>query len=102
MDSSTSDRDDKFNYQPGDLVITQCAFCRHLAAGSDNVCAAFPGQIPPEILANQHDHRRPWIDPETGEPGDKGVPLEHSILFDPRPGASRESLEALDRHFRES
>ncbi len=27
----------------------------------------------------------PWIDPETGEPGDEGVALTGSITFVPRP-----------------
>ena len=56
---------------------------------------AFPGSIPPEIMANEYDHRRPWIDPETGEAGDQGVPLRESILFEPRDGINPRARRAL-------
>ena len=33
-------------------------------------------------MANEFDHRKPWIDPKTGRPGDEGVLLAGSILFE--------------------
>jgi hypothetical protein len=59
------------------------------------VCAAFHGAIPAEILANEVDHRKPRIDPETGKPGDEGVLLAGSITFafdDAITSAARETL----------
>lgn len=91
---SSEDRSDKFVYSPEDVVLSQCAYCSRLSR-LDLVCAAFPGSIPPEILANTFDHSRPWIDPETGEPGDRGIPLEGSILFDPKPGVTPAQLARL-------
>jgi hypothetical protein len=61
-------------------------------------CAAFPGSIPPEILYTDYDHRRPWIDPQTGEPGDRGAPLRGSITFTPRSGVTATALDQLYRH----
>lgn len=89
----------KFEYGPGDLAPSQCLLCRRRPAGVVGVCEAFPGAVPEEIRLNLHDHRRPWIDPETGEPGDRGVALAGPILFAPRPDADPESLAALDRYF---
>jgi hypothetical protein len=56
-------------------IDPQCFRCRHLdreAAASLHImrCAAFPDEIPCEIVANKHDHHKPF-------PGDRG------ILFDP-------------------
>jgi hypothetical protein len=81
-----------------DTVVTQCLLCKHTAKGPQPVCAAFPGSIPPKILSNDFDHRRPWIDPATGEPGDRGVPDKASILFEPEDGINSRSLAALYRH----
>jgi hypothetical protein len=92
-----SERDDKFGWSADDLVFGQCAYCRHLAAGPTAVCTAFPGQIPPEILQNHFDHRHPWIDHATGQPGDQGVALAGSILFEPKPSMKPQALEALYR-----
>lgn len=81
-----------------ETVLTQCAYCKHAAPGPDAVCAAFPGQIPPEILANEVDHRQPWIDPATNEPGDEGVALAGSITFSPAEGVTPDALAVLYRH----
>ena len=88
---------DKFAWG-ADTLLTQCLLCRHLAEGEMPVCNAFPGQIPSEILNNSVDHRKPWIDPYTGEPGDKGIPLQHSITFEPREGINPVTLQVLYRH----
>jgi hypothetical protein len=88
---------DKFVYSGGDFVASQCAYCKHLAPGRAAACAAFPSAIPDEVLHNEVDHRRPWIDPATGEPGDMGVPLERSITFEPRGGVTPDALAALYR-----
>lgn len=88
---------DKFAWG-ADVALSQCAYCRHLGPGAVPICSAFPGAIPPAILANEADHRGPWIDPETGEPGDMGIPLERSITFEPRPGVKSEALATLYRH----
>jgi len=94
----TPDRSDYFAWG-ADVVVTQCAFCKHLGKQSAApYCTAFPGGIPANVLANEHDHRKPWIDPETGHAGDEGVPLAGSILFEPRPDASQTALQTLYRH----
>jgi hypothetical protein len=90
---------EKFDVKPGDFVASQCILCKHRPDGLVGVCAAFPGRIPDTIRVNVHDHRTPWIDPESGEPGDQGIALAGSILFEPRPDAPREALERLARHF---
>jgi hypothetical protein len=92
-----SDRDDKFAWG-ADTLLTQCLLCKHLAGGHIAACAAFPGAIPPEILANDFDHRRPWLDPRTGRPGDMGIPLVRSITFEPRDGINPATLERLYGH----
>ena len=84
---------------PGDMVPSQCLVCRRLSKRSPLVCAAFPGLIPAEIRLNAHDHRKPWIDPESGEPGDQGMPLAGSILFEPRADAAPEALAAVAAYF---
>jgi hypothetical protein len=64
-------------------VLSQCLLCSRLSPSSPGYCTAFPGGsgIPAEIRENLHDHRRPWIDPETGEPGDTGLAGDESIKF---------------------
>lgn len=87
---------DKFGWDLGEMVLSQCAYCKHLSVMPNvNACAAFPGMIPAEFLRNESDHRRPWIDPRTGEPGDQGVPLAGSILFAPRPDVPADVLARL-------
>ncbi len=85
--------------RPWEGVGSQCLLCRRRAPGSLTACEAFPGAIPAEIRLNIHDHREPWIDPETGEPGDRGIPLRGSLLFAPRPDVAPEALANLYRYF---
>ncbi len=89
----------KISDKPWEVVGPQCLLCRRRVPGSLDVCEAFPGSIPAAIRLNLHDHRRPWIDPATGEPGDEGVALAGSILFAPRPDVAPEALANLDRFF---
>lgn len=72
---------DKFAWG-AETVLSQCVYCKHLSTGPNPACKAFPGAIPPEILANEFDHRKPWIDPDTGQPGDQGMDLTGSITFE--------------------
>lgn len=80
-----------------DMVVTpsQCSLCAQREPEDLFACAAFPGLIPAEIRENRHDHRKPWIDPETGEPGDRGIALAGSILFEPHADADPEALSTL-------
>lgn len=94
----SDDHSDKFTWEPGDVVLPQCTACRHFGGGTAPYCVAFPGGIPWTILRNQEDHRKPWIEPETGEPGDMGVALERSITFEPREDVHPEVLAAILRH----
>ncbi len=86
----------------GELIPTpsQCSLCARRDPDELFTCAAFPGLIPLEIRENRHDHREPWIDPDSGEPGDQGIPLAGSILFEPRddadPGALQDLYDYLD------
>jgi hypothetical protein len=90
---------DKFVYQGDEFVLSQCAYCRHLDRSSPAaICAAFPALIPAGILSNDQDHRKPWIDPATGEPGDLGTALAGSILFEPADAVRPEALDRLHRH----
>jgi len=93
----TGQRGDQFTWG-ADTLLTQCLLCRHLGPGPAAVCAAFPGSIPPEIMSNDVDHRKPWLDPKTGEPGDQGVALAGSITFAPRPGINPVTLNRLYAH----
>lgn len=89
----------KFEYEPGDLVASQCLLCKHRPRDLVGVCAAFPARIPEAIRVNAHDHRTHWIDPETGEPGDTGVAGEASITFEARPDVAVTALGRLAAHF---
>lgn len=91
---------DRFDWGPGDVVLPQCVLCAHAARDDSPVpyCVAFPGRIPPEIRRNLVDHRRPYLDPETGAPADAGVAGARSITFEPDPDAAPEALAALHRH----
>jgi hypothetical protein len=88
---------DRFSWG-ADTLLSQCVLCKHAAPGPAPVCAAFPGQIPAGILGNKVDHRQPWIDPATGEPGDEGMADAGSITFEPRPGINPTTLEVLYDH----
>ena len=61
--------------------------------GADGGLQCVPRLLPPEILSNAVDHRRPF-------PGDQGVAsqLERSTTFEPHPGIAREALAVLYRH----
>ncbi len=64
-------------------LLSNCHFCRHLAAEGTMVCTAFPDGIPWEIQAGEWDHRQP-------HPGD------HGIRYDPlTPEEFRERAAAL-------
>ena len=84
------ERDDKFVYGPGDLVVSQCRLCRH-QPGSQRypveACPSFPGGIPADVLQNRVDHRLPYPD------GDEGT------VFEPRSGTHPAVLRALAHHF---
>lgn len=80
-------------------IPSQCNLCKRRSTLSPFVCAAFPGTIPGEIRLNRHDHAQPWIDLETGEPGDQGIPLEGSILFEPKDDADPDALRSLRDYF---
>jgi hypothetical protein len=100
VDTETEEtQDDKFVWRAADVVLTQCLLCKHKIKSPIPVCSAFPGAIPAEILANEFDHRQPWIDPDSGEPGDQGVEMTGSILFEPKEGINPIALERLDKHF---
>lgn len=87
----------KFTWQPGEIVLAHCAYCKHMSKKGGNVCAAFPGRIPDAIRENEFDHRKSWIDPESGEPGDQGIALARSITFEPGPGTHPDALDSLYR-----
>lgn len=82
-----------------DVVGSQCLLCTRRVPGVLGVCEAFPSEIPVEIGLNIHDHRRPWVDPETGEPGDLGVAGGGSLLFKPRPEVAPQAIANLAAFF---
>lgn len=63
-----SERRQRFKWEPGEVELSQCAYCTHKGIGP--VCTAFPNGIALNIRSNDTDHRRPY-------PGD------HGIQFDP-------------------
>jgi hypothetical protein len=96
MSQPGEDQDEKFTWG-ADVLLSQCILCRHAAAGPAPICAAFPGQIPAEIMSNELDHRKPHLG-EDGQPDDMGIPLERSITFEPRPEVNHETLIVLFKH----
>ena len=83
----TTDRSDRFTMQPGGVILSQCLYCRHYAGGTFGaVCAAFPNQIPQDVLDNQVDHRRPYPDGQ-----------EADVLFEPRADVDPATLAPLLR-----
>lgn len=100
MSERQPEQSDKFTWGAEDVIASQCSYCVHLArggaaAGVPAYCKAFPGGVPGPILRNERSHLAPWIDPATGEPGDRGVDLAGSIVFNPRPGTDPGQLERL-------
>lgn len=59
------DREDRFSFNPRDVVWSQCVYCNHKHSGA-GTCDAFPGRIPMVILTNDVDHRKCY-------PGDNGI-----------------------------
>lgn len=68
-------REDRFTWSGGDVLVSQCIYCKHSRPGRS--CDAFE-EVPLVILTNEHDHRNPY-------PGDNG------ILFESRTGEIKES-----------
>jgi hypothetical protein len=75
----------KFDYRPGDIVLTQCASCsRFVRDPYALVCPAFPGGIPAEIISNTFDHRKPHPDevvPKRYVPRDDVDPRALAALY---------------------
>jgi hypothetical protein len=79
----------KFSDSEG-MIATQCCYCKHQGQSTlTNVCSAFPDGIPDEILVNDVDHRKAFLDPETGRTADRG------IRFTPRDDVSSAVLTRL-------
>jgi hypothetical protein len=53
-------------------IQPQCFDCKHLQDGPPPHCAAFPDEIPMEILLNKFDHKKP-------HPGDHGIRFEAGV-----------------------
>lgn len=87
-------REDRFTSGEG-LIVSQCVYCTRRGETSGQICTAFPGGIPDEILTNDYDHREPWIDPATNKPGDVGLTGDDSLLFDPLETTPEDVLEGL-------
>jgi hypothetical protein len=96
---SVRDRPWYLPWRAGDPLPPQCLLCEHRDPGETGIaCKAFTSQIPMAIQLNRFDHRKPWIDPDTGAPGDTGFSGERSITFRPLSGVYPHLLEALYRH----
>jgi hypothetical protein len=92
-------REDKFSFDFAEIPAVQCWLCRHAGTlGDIPACAAFPAGIPRAIRDNLADHRRPYLDPATGEPDDTGVSGERSITFEPADGVNPAALRRLYEH----
>lgn len=78
---------DKFLFDPSEVAMTQCVYCRHAFPSPLGVrtCPAFMGAIPDEILRNEYDHR--FMHPGQDEP----------TLFEPLDGIDESALTALYR-----
>lgn len=63
-----TDREDRFTWQEGDLVVSQCLNCKWKFLGQPG-CSAFPRGIPMEIMSNRVDHTLPYL-------GDHGIQFE--------------------------
>lgn len=55
------------------IRISQCYLCRNYRGNFK--CAAFPDEIPEDILFNRHDHKQPY-------PGDKNILFEKADSSD--------------------
>jgi hypothetical protein len=86
---------DKFAWG-AEIVLTHCILCKHQSDEPAWVCAAFSGQIPAEIAANENDYRSPRLDPENGNRGDKGAAVAGSITF--ASSTTRQALETIHRY----
>lgn len=43
-------------------ILPQCFSCKHLEEDAPMHCAAFPEEIPDDIVYNKFDHRKPHED----------------------------------------
>jgi hypothetical protein len=58
-------------------IFPICLDCKHLSAGDEMTCAAFPDGIPTPILVMTHDHHEPY-------PGDHGIRFEPKASEKPK------------------
>lgn len=97
MEQEAVSEAEKYTWGKG-IVWSQCVYCSRMGESMKvSCCTAFPGRIPQVILSNEADHRKVWIDPATGQPGDTGVRGDESLLFDPKPGVDPDVLDRLYR-----
>jgi hypothetical protein len=79
----------KFDWKPDDVLLSQCAYCRHFAGGAfAAVCGAFPAGVPSEVLENRFDHA--VRHPDEAEP----------LRFEPRPDVPAGTLSRLRAELR--
>lgn len=65
----------------------QCVTCIHYTGAL--TCAAFPDEIPPEIVTGEHDHLEPYK-------GDQGIRYEHNPDSPPDPSLEEDFDELFD------